>query len=94
MSEADLINGVFESVGGFFIWLNIVKLHKQKMVRGVSWMHVAFFSAWGIWNLYYYPALAQWLSFFGGLFLVISNLIWLAQIAHYLMIERRKNVAA
>ena len=44
----DLINGTFESIGGGFISLSVRTLHKQKIVRGVSWVHVAFFSSWGL----------------------------------------------
>jgi hypothetical protein len=83
MSYPDLFNGMLEAGGGFFIWLSIIKLGREKVVRGVSWMHVAFFSTWGIWNLFYYPHLGQWLSFFGGALLVIFNVIWLCQIMYY-----------
>lgn len=84
----DLINGLFECSGGFFIALSIIKLYKEKKVRGVSWLHVGFFTSWGFWNLYYYPHLGQWFSFIGGLALVISNTIWLVQIAYYTGRER------
>lgn len=36
----------------------------------------AFFSAWGIWNLVYYPTLGQWASFIGGVLLVAGNVAW------------------
>jgi uncharacterized membrane protein YfcA len=79
----DLINGIFESCGGLFIALSVIKLHHEKIVRGVSWMHVTFFSAWGFWNLYFYPHLDQWMSFWGGLLLVAVNTVWLGQIMYY-----------
>jgi hypothetical protein len=79
----DHINGLFEFCGGLMIWASIWRLHKDKMVRGVSWLPVSFFAAWGMWNLYYYPALDQWFSFSGGVFLVASNTIWLIQLAYY-----------
>jgi len=79
----DLINGIYESLGGAFIALSVIKLHREKVVRGVSWLHVAFFSSWGIWNLYFYPHLDQWFSFYGGVVLVATNLVWLAQIVWY-----------
>lgn len=88
--EPDLINGIFEWCGGLFIWLSVIKLRNEKVVRGVSWMHVAFFSGWGFWNLFYYPHLGQWLSFWGGCFLVGVNAVWLAQIAYYNHVNRRK----
>jgi len=79
----DLINGLFELCGGFFILFSVVKLYRDKIVKGVSWVHVAFFSSWGFWNLFYYPHLDQWLSFYGGLWIVTVNCIWLGQIAYY-----------
>jgi hypothetical protein len=86
--DADLINGLFETLGGFAILLSVVKLHREKMVRGVSWPHTAFFASWGMWNLFYYPSLAQWFSFSGGLWLVTVNTVWLAQLIYY---SRNKN---
>jgi ABC-type uncharacterized transport system permease subunit len=85
----DLINGCLKSAGGFFIALSVRKLYHEKIVRGVSWIPVAFFSAWGYWNLFYYPALDQWFSFVGGVGIVLINTVWLAQIAYYLWRERQ-----
>ena len=79
----DLVNGGFELLGAPFILMSIIKLHRDKRVRGISWIHILFFSVWGCWNLYYYPHLSQWASFIGGLFLVGMNTIWLIQIVFY-----------
>ena len=84
----DLFNGIFELLGAPFIFLSIIKLYKEKKVHGVSSMHVLFFTSWGFWNLFYYPHLDQWASFFGGVALVIVNLVWLGQIAYYMFLER------
>jgi len=86
---ADLINGGFELAGGAFITLSVVKLWREKRVRGVSYVHAAFFSSWGFWNLYYYPSLDQWASFVGGVGIVTMNTIWLAQLIYYTWRERR-----
>lgn len=83
MSIPDFINGAFETAGGFFILLSVIKLHREKMVRGVSWLHAGFFATWGYWNLFFYPHLDQWLSFWGGLFLVAVNTWWLGQLVYY-----------
>ena len=81
--DKDAINGTFELAAGLFV-LNhcrVLKAHKQ--VRGVSMLSVAFFTLWGLWNLYYYPALNQPLSFFGGLFVVAANAFYLGMALHY-----------
>ena len=88
MSYPDLINGIFEASGSLFILRSVFLLHKQKLVRGVSLIHVAFFMAWGWWNLYYYPHLGQWLSFSGGCLIVLTNSFWVGQIVYYLWKEK------
>lgn len=91
MTLPDLINGLFECSGGFFILLSVLQLYREKLVRGVSWKHAAFFSTWGYWNLFFYPHLDQWLSFAGGAFLVAVNTLWLAQIVYYRRAERLRD---
>lgn len=88
MTIPDIINGLFESLGGFFILLSIRRLHREKLVRGVSWVHAAFFTTWGFWNLFFYPQLGQWMSFAGGAFLVAANTAWLLQMWYYLRAEK------
>ena len=72
----DWINGSFEIIGGVLSWMNVKKLQKDKHLAGVYWPVTAFFSVWGLWNLFYYPSLDQWVSFVGGLFLVSGNSVW------------------
>jgi hypothetical protein len=72
----DLINGAFELTGGIVCWLNVLRLLKDRRIEGVDWRVSGFFSAWGIWNLFYYPSLHQWASFAGGLLLVVANTTW------------------
>jgi len=79
----DIINGSFEFLGAPFILTSVFKLYKEKQATGVSWVHAGFFSAWGFWNLFYYPHLDQWVSFCGGIAIVLANLVWLGQIFYY-----------
>ena len=88
----DLVNGFFEICGGAFVMLSIVKLHGEKKVRGVSLIHATFFFLWGVWNLFYYPYLGQWLSFVGSLAVTGTNLVWATMLLHYTMKERRSEV--
>jgi hypothetical protein len=76
MALNDIINGAFELSGSYFCWRNVYQIYKEKRTMGVyipTWM---FFTSWGIWNLYYYPSLDQMFSFFGGISLVLANLVW------------------
>lgn len=72
----DLINGGFELLGAAFTWRNYQQLRRDRQVHGVYWPTTAFFAAWGLWNLVYYPTLGQWASFAGGVLLVAGNVAW------------------
>ena len=84
----DLINAVLELIGGLFILFSVVKLYQDKSVKGISWVHVFFFSIWSVWNLFYYPALNQPLSFYGSFLLCVCQFIWLGQIIFYTRKEK------
>ncbi len=90
MSIPDAINGTYELLGGFFLLANCVRLIKDKEVRGVSIFAAAFFTSWGGWNLYYYPSLNQWCSFYGGLLIVTANTWWVSLAIYY---SRKKRLA-
>ena len=72
----DIINGCIELIGACFTWRNFVQLRRDRHLVGVYWPTTAFFAAWGLWNLIYYPALGQWFSFAGGVLLVAGNVGW------------------
>jgi hypothetical protein len=77
MQMPDLINGLFEAFGGFSVWLNVRAILRDRKSRGVSKIACGFFTAWGFWNLFYYPHLGQWLSFAGGVIIVVGNTVWI-----------------
>jgi hypothetical protein len=83
MTIPDLINGGFELISSIMVWWNIATLYRDKEIKGVHIVPTAFFFSWGIWNLFYYPHLNQWLSFFGGCSIVLANGIWVLQMFHY-----------
>jgi hypothetical protein len=83
---ADNVNGLYELLAGLFVLNHCRAVWKDKSVKGVSIVSTMFFATWGIWNLYYYPSLGQWMSFFGGLSVVSANIFWIV-----LMLKFRKN---
>lgn len=85
----DLINGLFELVGGYFTWMNAWILFKAKETKGVYWPTWMFFSVWGLWNLYYYPALGQNFSFYAGIILVAGNIAWVGLAVYYKQQQQR-----
>lgn len=79
----DILNAAFEFIGGCMIANNIRVLIRHKQVRGVSKLTVAFFMAWGCWNVFYYPHLDQMWSFAAGLFICVVNAVWLGLMLWY-----------
>jgi len=90
----DNINGLFELCGGIFVMLHCLKLHKDKKVRGVSFIATGYFAAWGFWNIYYYPFLNQWASLIGGLLIVAMNILWIGMMAYYIKKEKHEKTLA
>lgn len=86
----DLVNGLFEILAACFLTLNIFRIIKDKKIQGISWFPTGFFTLWGIWNLFYYPHLEQTLSFIGGIFLVIVNMIWIFLVFYYSRINKKE----
>lgn len=70
-------NAVFELFGAALTLLHSRAILRDRRVAGVSLFAVLGFSAWGVWNLFYYPFLGQWWSFSAGLLLCTSNLLYL-----------------
>lgn len=72
----DLVNGLFECVGGLSLLKNVKRIRRDKQVRGTVWEITIFFTAWGYWNMFYYPNLDQWISFAGGCVICLANTVW------------------
>ena len=79
----DFFNGLFEVLGGVMVLNHCRAVLRDKAVAGVSILSTAFFSAWGFWNLFYYPHLDQWWSFAGGVVIVAANCLWVALLLKY-----------
>ncbi len=79
----DMINGIFELFGGMFLILNCRRIYLDKELKGVSILPVIFFTSWGYWNMFFYPSMGAWYSFYGGMFIAITNTVWLALVIYY-----------
>ncbi len=79
----DQINGCFEVVAGLLLTLNVIRLHRDKQVRGVHIVPIAFMAIWGFWNLYFYPYIGAPWSFVGGIVVVVVNTVWVGQMIYY-----------
>lgn len=83
MNKADLINASFELIGALLLSLNCLRLYKDKKLFGVSMLPAAFYTGWGVWNLYFYPSNGFILSAIAGIFVVIANGVWVGMAIHY-----------
>ena len=81
--DPDLVNALFEFGGCAVMLLNLRAIRRDRSVRGVSLPAVGFFTAWGLWNLFYYPFLGQWLSVGAGFVLTVVQAIWLGHLIAY-----------
>lgn len=73
----DAINAGFELMGVLASLLNVVALLRHREVRGCAPEAVAFFTVWGVWNIWYYTHLDQTYSAVAAGGLVIVNGAWL-----------------
>ena len=83
MPWPDLINGTLEALAGLFVLNHCRVLSQHREARGVSVLSMAFFTLWGVWNLFYYPYLGQVASFLGGLFVVVANAFYVGLMLRY-----------
>lgn len=88
MNTFDLINGSFEAVAALFTLNHCRVLLRDRAVAGVSIASMAFFTGWGVWNLWFYPHLGQAWSFAGGVLLVIANAIYVALLFRFSGVAR------
>jgi hypothetical protein len=84
----DLINGAFEAVGAGASLLNCWRMWRDRRLAGYSMFSTCFFTSWGLWNLFYYPAIDQWFSFAGGVGIVTANALWLGLAIYFTRIGR------
>lgn len=79
----DNINAVFELGGALVTLLSVHRILKDRAVRGFDWRVIGFFTAWGAWNLFYYPHLEQWVSTAAAVALVVVNFTYLVLILRF-----------
>lgn len=81
--SADIVNALFEVFGAVFLSFNIVRLYKDKVLTGVSVVPTTFYTTWGLWNIYFYPATGNYLSGIAGVLVVVVNATWLGMALYY-----------
>ncbi len=65
------------------LWLNLQRLMADKEVKGFDYRVVILTTAWGFWNLFYYPMVGHMFSFYAGIGVVAMNSTWLWLVWRY-----------
>lgn len=77
MTWQDIVNAVYEIGGTAATVVNIRTLLRDRIIRGMHWAATTFFFSWGVWNLYYYSHLDQFVSMLAASTLAVSNCVYL-----------------
>jgi hypothetical protein len=86
----DMVVAFFEAVSAVLICVSVVKLHKDKKVRGVSAWPVTFFALWGWWNIYWYAHIDAPYAWWAGLGVVAANTTWAVQMIYWVWREMHR----
>jgi hypothetical protein len=87
----DKISSLFVFGGCFVILKNILYLHKMKMIVGVPYIHMIWFTLWCIFNIFYFYHLNQMQSFYVSIVNAILQLIWAVEYIIYRKINYLTN---
>lgn len=79
----DKINSLFLLSGATLGLINVRRVYLDKQVKGVSVWPTVVFTLWGVWDLYYFPTLGQWVSMGGSVCAVLVNSTWLGMVYYY-----------
>lgn len=79
----DAVNAFFECGGFIAVAMNCWKTHKDRGTRGIAPLAVAFFTAWGFWNLYYYPSVGSTISGAAAIAVALANTLWISLMLYH-----------
>lgn len=84
IAKLDLINGLLEFGSGIFMIPNIIRIAKDKEIKGVTTIPTVYFTAWGLFNVTaFYSGMNLPLSVIGGFTVTIANVIWLSMVYYF-----------
>jgi hypothetical protein len=82
----DLTQAAFELGSAVFGLLNIRAIRRSKSIAGVHWAPTAFFTTWGLYNLWFYTTLHLPLAWWAGMSITAVNCAWLVHAGYYAII--------
>jgi hypothetical protein len=73
----DSINGLFGVFASILSYQNVRQAILHNEIKGMHWHSTAFFTAWAIFQLYFYFDLKLYLSMVGSFCIILIDLYWL-----------------
>jgi hypothetical protein len=81
--SADHVNAAFEVAGSIATWATFAAIIKDKGYAGMRLPLVAFFTTWGLWNLYFYTHLFLPISLYASIVLTAGNIAVMGAMVYY-----------
>jgi hypothetical protein len=79
----DKTNASIEIVCAFLVWSNVLKIRRDKEVKGVDWRTSAFYACVGLWYVNYYAQMKQPFSLIAQMVFVLGSWTWVAHAIYY-----------
>jgi len=73
------------------IAFNVIKIHRDKEVKGVSIVPLAFMVLWGFWNFLFYTSVGAMWSFWAGAVCTTVNGVWICQMCFYIHMNKKRD---
>lgn len=90
MITPDTINAIFETGGGIAVTYNCIRLWRDRAVNGISITSQAWFSTWGLWNIYFYWYYDHTYSWYAAIFLASVNSLWVVMAIYFTYFDRKQ----
>ena len=83
MISPDVINGLFEVFGSVATWMNFAAIVKDKGYSGTRLPMMLFFLTRGLWKLFFYSHLFQWVSLYASILVIAGSVANVAAMLRY-----------
>lgn len=79
----DYTQAAWELGSAVFSVLNIFAIRRSKSIAGIHWAPTAFYTTWGLYNLWFYTTLHLPVAWWAGIAITCTNATWLGHVAYY-----------
>ncbi len=84
LSIYDQINSGFVLMAALFYVLNLLKLMKDKEIKGISKISIGFFSLWNVWTLFFFIKVSEyWWTIGAYIIVTILNIAYITLMIKY-----------